>query len=83
MATATITSKGQATIPKAVRERLHLSPGDRVEFVVQDDGTALMVPATLTLAELRSVIPPPPRPLGLAEMEDVIHRHAAGRARRR
>ena len=30
MATATITVKGQTTIPKSVRDRLHLSPGDRV-----------------------------------------------------
>jgi antitoxin PrlF len=63
MATAMITTKGQTTIPKSVLERLHLKPGDRVEFVVRDDGTALMVPATLTLAQLKASIPPPPRSL--------------------
>lgn len=83
MPTATITTKGQTTIPKAVRDRLRLGPGNRVEFVVQDDGTALMIPATLTLAELKGVIPPPPRALSLDEMERVAAAHAVERARPR
>jgi AbrB family looped-hinge helix DNA binding protein len=83
MATATITVKGQTTIPKSVRDRLHLSPGDRVEFIVQDDGTALMVPATMTLAELKASIPPPPRTLTLEEMTETIGRRAAERSQRR
>lgn len=83
MATATITVKGQTTIPKSVRDRLHLSPGDRVEFIVQDDGTALMVPATMTLAELKASIPPPPRTLTVDEMAEAIGRRAAERSQRR
>jgi AbrB family looped-hinge helix DNA binding protein len=81
MATAMITTKGQTTIPKSVRDRLHLKPGDRVEFVVRDDGTALMVPATLSLAQLKASIPPPPRSLTLDEMNEAIARHARGRAK--
>lgn len=83
MATATITAKGQTTIPKSVRDRLHLGPGDRVEFIIQDDGTALMVPATMTLAELKASIPPPPRTLTLEEMAEAIGRRAAERSQRR
>ena len=41
MSAATITAKGQTTIPKDVRNKLHLEPGDRVEFLVQENGTAL------------------------------------------
>lgn len=78
MAKATITAKGQTTIPKSVREWLRLGPGDRVEFILQDDGTALMVPATLSLAELKASIPPPPRALTLDEMDAVVQQHAAG-----
>lgn len=37
MATARITSKGQITIPKQVRERLGLEPGDALEFWFEDD----------------------------------------------
>ena len=38
MAESTVTSKGQITIPKAVRERLQLEPGDKVYFNVREDG---------------------------------------------
>ena len=40
---ATVTSKGQITIPKAVRERLNLEPGDTIYFDAQDDGSVLIV----------------------------------------
>lgn len=43
MSESTITSKGQITIPKAVRERLHLEIGDKVYFDVRDDGSVLLV----------------------------------------
>jgi antitoxin PrlF len=51
MSTATITSKGQITIPKAVREVLGLEPGDRVAFRVIDNA-AIMEPQTVDLKEL-------------------------------
>ena len=82
MAVSTITSKGQTTIPKSVRERLHLKPGDRVEFVAQDDGTALIVPATLTLEQLKASMPPPAKALTLEEIGTAVRRHAASRSRR-
>ncbi len=83
VAVSTITSKGQTTIPKSVRERLHLKTGDRVEFVARDDGTALMVPATLTLDQLKASMPPATRFLSLEEIDTAVHRHAALRLRRR
>ena len=43
MKESTLTSKGQITIPKVVRDRLHLEPGDKVYFDVRDDGSVLMV----------------------------------------
>ncbi|MBM3489638.1 MAG: AbrB/MazE/SpoVT family DNA-binding domain-containing protein [Alphaproteobacteria bacterium] len=82
MAIATITSKGQTTIPKDVRDRLRLKAGDRVEFLLQEDGTALMVPTTITLAELQASVPRPRAKLDLAEIEATIRRRSAKRARR-
>jgi AbrB family looped-hinge helix DNA binding protein len=40
---STVTSKGQITIPKVVRELLHLEVGDKVYFDVRDDGSVLMI----------------------------------------
>ncbi len=39
---ATLSSKGQATIPKAVRERLHLKQGDRFKFFFHPDGVIIL-----------------------------------------
>jgi AbrB family looped-hinge helix DNA binding protein len=39
---STITSKGQTTVPKAIRESLGLKPGDRITFTSMPDGTVLM-----------------------------------------
>ena len=45
MPTSTLTSKGQTVIPKAVRNHLGLQPGDKLDFVVQDNGDVLIRPA--------------------------------------
>lgn len=52
MASATVTSKGQITIPKKVRERLHLGPGDRVEFLIEKGGEVFMRPGKGDIADL-------------------------------
>lgn len=56
---ATITSKGQVTIPKEIRDRLGLEAGQEVEFVLADDGTVEVrpkKPALERLAEVRETI---------------------------
>jgi len=50
-----ITVKGQATIPKAIREHLRLKPGDRVKFFVHPDGSVVLLPK-LHAAALRGMI---------------------------
>ena len=52
MVTATLTSKGQLTIPKAVRDSLHLHTGDRVAFVVHGDTEAVLKPVTKSVDEV-------------------------------
>lgn len=71
-----MTSKGQVTVPKPVRDRLGLKAGDRVEFIVDDEGFARMVPISRSIKELRGMVPPPNRAMSLEDMEDAI-RHGA------
>ncbi len=72
ISTATIASKGRTTIPKAVREGLRLKAGDRVEFVIQEDGSVLMIPATVRVADLEGILPAPEKALSVEEMNRMI-----------
>jgi AbrB family looped-hinge helix DNA binding protein len=56
MPTATVTRKGQVTIPKAVRNLLHINAGDQVDFVVTDRGDVLIRSVNLDLRELRGLL---------------------------
>lgn len=78
MSSSTITSKGQTTIPKEIRERLGVSTGDRVEYVVEPDGHVRLLPATRHVRELRGVLKhrAPAKPLTLDEMDEAIRRGA-------
>jgi len=52
MVTATLTSKGQITIPKSVRRSLHLHTGDRIAFIVHGDHEATLMPVTKSVDEV-------------------------------
>ena len=52
MVTATLTSKGQITIPKSIRESLHLHTGDRVAFLLHGDTEAVLKPVTKSVDEV-------------------------------
>jgi antitoxin PrlF len=77
MSVATLTSKGQTTIPKDVRERLGLKPGDRIRFMVNPDGSVALVPVTLSVKQLRGMLPRPERPATIEEMNEAIADAAA------
>jgi AbrB family looped-hinge helix DNA binding protein len=74
MATATLTSKGQITLPKEVRERLGVEAGDKVEFVETEPGVFRVVAATRDVRDLKGVIPKPAKPVTVEEMGRVIAR---------
>ena len=81
MPSATLTSKGQLTLPKAIRDLLRLGAGDRVDFIVKDDGTVVLRPATVDVRELKGFLHRRGiKPLSIEEMNAVIRRRAAGRA---
>lgn len=69
---STMTSKGQVTIPKPARDALHLSPGDRVEFVLDDEGRLFLLSATRPVQSLKGMLPKPAAPVSLEEMDAAI-----------
>jgi AbrB family looped-hinge helix DNA binding protein len=80
MPSALITAKGQTTIPKAIRERLRVEPGDRIDFVVQADGSVTVEPAIQGVTPLKGLLAAKGRrPVSVATMHAVIRRRAAGR----
>ncbi len=58
MPEATMTSKGQVTIPAAIRKALSLTAGQRVVFTLLDDGTVLLRAKTRSVLELQGVLKP-------------------------
>jgi antitoxin PrlF len=66
-----ITSKGQVTIPKAIREYLHVKPGDRVKFFMHPDGTVVLLPK-LPVTALRGIVPARGPAITVEEMDDAI-----------
>ena len=59
MPTATVTSKGQVTIPKAVRDRLRIDTGDQVDFIVNDQGEVILRSVSLDIREIRGLLKRP------------------------
>ncbi len=78
MSIATITSKGQLTLPKEVREAMQVGPGDRVDFVLMEDGNFAVLPATASVKRLKGLIPKPKKLVSLADMDKAIARGAKG-----
>jgi AbrB family looped-hinge helix DNA binding protein len=74
---SSITVKGQATIPKAIREHLRLKPGDRVKFFVHPDGSVVILPK-LPVSALRGILTRPRRPVTLQRMREAIAEGATG-----
>lgn len=76
MATATITSKSQITIPAIVRTDLHVGPGDRIEFVRLTDGRYEVVAATQNISSLKGLVKAE-RTVSLEDMEQAIRAKAS------
>ena len=76
MSASKITSKGQITVPKRVRETLALQPGDRMSFVIHDDGTVTVEAETVDLPSLRGMVKPRGRHVSIEQMNDAVGRGA-------
>jgi antitoxin PrlF len=79
MATSTMTTKGQITIPQAVREKLGLDTGDRIEFVELEDGLFAIKPAIDDVRSLKGLLRKPTKPVSIEDMKAVVRARGAGR----
>lgn len=72
MVTATVTSKGQITIPVVVRNALNLDAGSRVEFVETASGEYKIVPINQSVQVLKGILKKRGRPVTLEEIDEAI-----------
>ena len=79
MAITTITTKGQMTLPKEIRDRLGLKPGDLVEVTLEGQ-RILLAPKTLHLDDITSILPKPARVVSIEEMDEAILEATAAHA---
>ena len=75
---ATLSSKNQVVIPKAVRQYLHLKPGDRLRFFFQPDGAVVILPK-IPMSQIKGSVPKLDHPVSIEEMNAAIK---AGRTER-
>lgn len=72
MTTATVTSKGQITIPAQIREALHVSAGDRVEFVEVTPGRYEFIAATRSVTDLKGMFGRARKTVSIEDMNAAI-----------
>ncbi len=80
---STLTSKGQITLPKALRDELHLKSGNKIAFERNSDGSYVLRPKTVSVESLKGFLKDkytgPPKTL--EEIEDAIIHHGSRKAR--
>ncbi len=78
MATATLTSKGQTTVPLEVRSYLGLHTGDKLEFIIEDDGRVVLEALTSDVRELKGILPKPKKAITVEKMNKAIAKRGGG-----
>lgn len=75
---AVLTSKGQLTLPKEIRERLGLKAGSRLDFTIDDQGLLVARPVATTALGLAGILHRPEQaPMSMEAMDDAIEHTAA------
>ena len=69
---ATVTSKGQITIPQKIREHYHIKAGDKLDFVINSDDTLKIIPMLTSLRSLKGALPKPTKHVTLKDMKRAI-----------
>ena len=79
MPSASVTSKGQITLPKEIRDHRGVKTGDRVAFRRGQYGTIVVEAEITDLLTLRGAVRPRVRGVTVEDMKDAIQKHAAQR----
>ena len=74
---ATLTYKGQVTVPKAIRDALNLRPGDRLDFIMDQNGELRVTATTASVTELKGMVSKPAAPTSLDDMDRAIQKAAS------
>lgn len=69
---ATMTGKGRVTFPKPIRDKLRLRPGDKIDFMLEEDGSLRVTPVTAPVTQLKGMVPKPESPVSLETMDEAI-----------
>ena len=72
MSAATITSKGQITIPRDIRSKLGLQAGDKINFVALESGEVRFVPIIQDISNLKGIVPPPKENVSIEDMKATV-----------
>lgn len=77
MAESKITTKGQCVVPKKIRDYMRLKPGDKVDFVIRENGEVYVRPVILDVRELKGQMKKSGRkPVSLKDMENAVRKRA-------
>lgn len=80
MVQARLTGKGQVTIPKTIRDYLHLDTGSKIDFVIDENGEVKIISLNIALESLSGVLHRPGmKAVSLADMEEAIAQGASDR----
>jgi antitoxin PrlF len=81
MTTATLTSKGQTTIPKTIRDHLKLRVGDRIDFLIEPDGRVVLKATNTDIRALDGLLAGryQGKPVSVEEMNRSVSRHLVGK----
>jgi len=78
MSASTLSSKGQLVIPKDIREYMRLQAGDRLDFVITDDGEVVVRPVVSDVRSLRGLLKKPGRkPVSVEQMNKAVRKRTS------
>lgn len=79
MPTSTMTTKGQITLPKEIREYLHAETGTQIHFLIEENGNVLLKAINRSARDLEGILKPlVKRSVTIEEMNEAIRKRGAG-----